>query len=63
MTTAKSHLPRYTLQFKNGQLLRHQGPLELAQFRCDGRLASVWQEPCPIADPPSPEMGMQEPKA
>lgn len=52
MTAAKSHLPRYTLQFKNGQVLRHQGPLELAQFRCDGRLASVWQEPLPAADPP-----------
>jgi hypothetical protein len=51
MTATHQHLPRYTLQFKNGQLLRHQGPLELAQYRCDGRLASVWQEPCPASPP------------
>jgi hypothetical protein len=37
-------LPRYTLQFRNGWLLRHQGPLALAQFRCDGRLARFWLE-------------------
>ena len=52
MRSLASHLPRYTLQFKNGQLLRHQGPLELAQFRCDGRLAHVWQEPCSPAERP-----------
>lgn len=35
---------RYTLQFKNGRLLRHQSPLALAQFRADIRLASYWPE-------------------
>ena len=50
MPVTNNHYPRYTLQFKNGQLLRHQGPLELAQFRCDGRLAHVWQEPCAATD-------------
>ena len=52
MPSEASHLPLYTLQFKNGQLLRHQGTLELAQFRCDGRLAHVWQEPCSPAERP-----------
>ena len=37
-------LPLYTILFKNGQLLRHQGPLDLAQFRSDGRLDKVWLE-------------------
>lgn len=56
MPVTKNHYPRYTLQFKNGQLLRHQGPLELAQFRCDGRLASVWQEPFSANDQPLHEV-------
>jgi len=44
MMTHSSSAPRYTLQFRNGQLLHHQGPLALAQFRCDGRLAGYWLE-------------------
>ncbi|MCP9791811.1 hypothetical protein KBZ20_07610 [Vulcanococcus limneticus Candia 3F8] len=35
---------RFTLRFKNGQLLRHQDGLTLAQFRSDGRLAAFWPE-------------------
>ncbi len=35
---------RFTLRFRNGQLLRHQDGLTLAQFRSDGRLASFWVE-------------------
>ena len=35
---------RYTLKLKNGQLLRHQSPLILAQFRSDIRLAGFWPE-------------------
>jgi hypothetical protein len=34
----------YTIQFKNGDLLRHQSPLQLAQFRCDARLSTFWIE-------------------
>lgn len=34
----------YTIQFKNGELLRHQSPLQLAQFRCDARLSRFWVE-------------------
>ena len=52
MSAIKSHLPRYTLQLRNGQLLQHQGPLELAQYRCDARLAHVWQEPSAATDQP-----------
>lgn len=40
-------LQRYTLQFKNGQQLRHQEPIALAQFRSDGRLERFWLEPSP----------------
>ena len=36
---------RYTLVFHNGELLRHQDPLALAQFRSDARLADVRPEP------------------
>jgi hypothetical protein len=52
MSAIKSHLPRYTLQLRNGQLLQHQGPLELAQYRCDARLAHVWLEPSAATDQP-----------
>jgi hypothetical protein len=52
MSAINNHLPRYTLQFKNGQMLQHQGPLELAQFRCDARLAHVWQESGAATDQP-----------
>lgn len=34
----------YTIRFKNGDLLRHQSPLQLAQFRCDARLSTFWVE-------------------
>ena len=34
----------YTLQFKNGRVLKHQDPLALSQFRSDGRLATVFRE-------------------
>ena len=40
----KHFATRYTLKFKNGQLLRHQSPLILAQFRSDIRLAGFWPE-------------------
>ena len=45
----RSHLSqpqqqRYTLVFRNGELLRHQDPLALAQYRCDARLARVEPE-------------------
>lgn len=42
---------RFTLRFKNGQLLRHQDGLTLAQFRSDGRLASFWPETTQCASP------------
>lgn len=38
------HQQRYTLVFHNGELLRHQDPLALAQFRSDARLARVEAE-------------------
>ncbi len=41
---AQPHLQRYTLVFKNGELLRHQDPLALAQYQQDARLASVQME-------------------
>lgn len=41
-TSNPSHL--YTLQFKNGRVLKHQDPLTLSQFRSDGRLATVLRE-------------------
>lgn len=34
----------YTIQFKNGDLLRHQSALQLAQFRADARLSRFWVE-------------------
>lgn len=45
--TPSSPAPRYTLVFKNGQVLRHQDSLDLAQFRSDGRLAKVLCESLP----------------
>ena len=44
MMCRQSSPPRYILQFRNGQLLQHQGPLALAQVRCDARLAGFWLE-------------------
>ncbi len=34
----------YTIKFKNGQVLKHQDPFALSQFRSDGRLAAVLRE-------------------
>jgi hypothetical protein len=45
--------PSYTIQFKNGQLLRHQGPLVLAQFQSDIRLAGFWPESTVALSSPS----------
>jgi hypothetical protein len=39
---------RYTLVFRDGQLLRHQDALTLVQYRSDARLAEVRPEE-PIA--------------
>ena len=39
---------RYTLVFRDGQLLRHQDALTLVQYRSDARLAEVRSE-SPIA--------------
>jgi len=39
---------RYTLVFRDGQLLRHQDALTLVQYRSDARLAEVRPE-APIA--------------
>ena len=36
---------RFTLVFRNGELLRHQDPLAVAQYRADARLAEVHSEP------------------
>jgi hypothetical protein len=36
--------PLYTLLFRNGRRLEGQGPLVMAQFRADARLAQYWQE-------------------
>jgi hypothetical protein len=35
---------RYTLVFRDGQLLRHQDGLSLVQYRSDARLAAVHPE-------------------
>ncbi len=40
----KSTSSLYTIQFKNGDLLRHQSALQLAQFRSDARLSRYWVE-------------------
>jgi hypothetical protein len=34
----------YTLEFKNGRVLKHQDPLTLSQFRSDSRLATDLRE-------------------
>ena len=41
---SQSHLQRYTLVFKNGELLRHQDALTVAQYQQDARLAQVQAE-------------------
>jgi hypothetical protein len=38
------HQRRYTLVFRNGELLRHQDPLSLAQYRSDARVLRVEEE-------------------
>ena len=35
---------RYTLVFRDGQLLRHQDAISLVQYRSDARLAAVRPE-------------------
>ncbi len=44
---SQSHLQRYTLVFKNGELLRHQDALTVAQYQQDARLAQVQAEAFP----------------
>jgi hypothetical protein len=45
---ARSPLPRrYTLLFRNGEQLRHQDALTVAQFCADARLLQVQVEPHP----------------
>lgn len=39
--------PRYTLLFCNGERLRHQDPLTVAQFCADARLVQVQPESHP----------------
>ena len=41
----KPHPQRFTLVFRNGELLRHQDPLAVAQYLYDARLAEVHSEP------------------
>ena len=36
---------RYTLVFRDGQLLRHQDEFSLVRYRSDARLAAVRPEP------------------
>jgi hypothetical protein len=36
---------RYTLHFRNGDLMRHQDPLTVAQYCSDARLLLVQLEP------------------
>jgi hypothetical protein len=42
---SEPHPQRFTLVFRNGELLRHQDPLAVAQYLCDARLAAVHSEP------------------
>jgi hypothetical protein len=48
---------RYTLVFRNGEILRHQDSLALAQFRSDARLADVRLEAADQAPLPSRSEG------
>lgn len=47
MTPTTTTAPLYTLQFRNGRILERQGPLALAQFQSDARLARYWPEAHP----------------
>ena len=42
---SKPQPERYTLVFRDGQLLRHQDAYSLVQYRSDARLAAVRPEP------------------
>jgi hypothetical protein len=42
---SETHPQRFTLVFRNGELLRHQDPLAVAQYLSDARLAEVRSEP------------------
>jgi hypothetical protein len=46
--SSRNQPQRYTLVFRDGQLLRHQDALTLVQYRSDARLAEVRLE-VPIA--------------
>ena len=52
---------RYTLVFRDGQLLRHQDGLSLRQYRADARLAAVHPEL--VGEPPQAchDLGQQLP--
>lgn len=41
---SEPQLQRFTLVFKNGELLRHQDHLAVAQYQSDARLALVQPE-------------------
>lgn len=45
---SQPQLQRYTLVLCNGDLLRHQDPLAVAQFRSDARLIDVKPEPMSV---------------
>jgi hypothetical protein len=42
--SSRNQPQRYTLVFRDGQLLRHQDALTLVQYRSDARLAEVKPE-------------------
>jgi hypothetical protein len=46
--SSRNQPQRYTLVFRDGQLLRHQDALTLVQYRSDARLAEVRVE-VPVA--------------
>jgi hypothetical protein len=46
--SSRNQPQRYTLVFRDGQLLRHQDALTLVQYRSDARLAEVRPE-VPVA--------------
>jgi hypothetical protein len=41
---SEPQLQRFTLVFKNGELLRHQDHLAVAQYKSDARLARIEPE-------------------
>lgn len=46
---SQPELQRYTLVFRNGELLRHQDAISLIQYRSDARLLKVVTESNPEA--------------